>query len=152
MRVSQAANVYQHTHALDGRVCSGSGTLPSSAMASSQVPTTITPAVTRLLQYLDAHLLDPSLSVKTVRNACGTNDHNISSVFAVQVGLTMREYIDKGRMAAAVTMLASPAETSMVEVAYALGYEHVQTFYRVFRRTFGCTPAGYRAIRLGLVE
>lgn len=99
--------------------------------------------IQELLDCIHEHLFDPGLSVKTLKALCGIRDNNISSHFRWRMGKTIKDYIDSLRLEAACRLLET-SECGVFDVSLSVGYEHPQTFYRVFDRTFDCTPAEYR--------
>jgi AraC-like DNA-binding protein len=57
--------------------------------------------------------------------------------------MTIRDYIENLRITHACSLLRA-GSMSAADVGYAVGYEHVQTFYRAFRRRMSCTPCQYQ--------
>jgi AraC-like DNA-binding protein len=115
-------------------------------------------SVVRLISAIHEGLLDAELNVKVLKAKCGLSDHNVSSQFKLEMGITIRCYIEGLRMQIAGLVCISYRLTA-VELSYRLGYEHVQTFYRAFRRYFGCTPKVYEdrngmksRVRLGILK
>ncbi|MDE6512454.1 MAG: AraC family transcriptional regulator, partial [Muribaculaceae bacterium] len=71
-----------------------------------------------------------------------TADHFIR-LFKREVGCTPAQFAIERKMTQAMLMLAS--ESMMIkEVAYALGYDNLSYFTRLFRRHTGQTPLAYR--------
>ncbi len=101
------------------------------------------PELRALVSCIHEALFEPELNVKTAKSRCRIRDNNISSRFRFVVGKGIKEYIDEHRMAAAAQLLRRDG-LAVFEVAMMVGYEHVETFYQVFRRHFRCTPAVYR--------
>jgi len=104
---------------------------------------TLTGDVRRIMEFVRAHLCDERLCVKGIKASCNLHDNNISTRFRMQMGVTIREYIDKARLLLAARLLEDES-ISAWDVSYVVGYSHVQTFYRGFHREFGCTPGDYR--------
>ena len=103
----------------------------------------LTGDVRRIMEFVQAHLCDERLCVKGIKVSCNLHDNNISTRFRMQMGVTIREYIDKARLLLAARLLEDES-ISAWDVSYVVGYSHVQTFYRGFHRQFGCTPGDYR--------
>jgi AraC-like DNA-binding protein len=103
----------------------------------------LTGDVRRIMEFVQAHLCDERLCVKGIKVSCNLHDNNISTRFRMQMGVTIREYIDKARLLLAARLLEDES-ISARDVSYVVGYSHVQTFYRGFHREFGCTPGDYR--------
>jgi AraC-like DNA-binding protein len=99
----------------------------------------------KLLRCIHAHLFDPSLNVRELRQRCALRDNNISSRFKREMGVPPKEYIDGLRLKAAKYLLQHP-DIRTAAAAHAVGYRNLQTFYRAVRRRYGCTPAALRAL------
>jgi AraC-like DNA-binding protein len=99
--------------------------------------------VRALMTEIDQSLFDQRLTVHTLKTRCQIRDNNIAYRFKDETGLSIKEYIERLRIAAAGELLRSGSFNAW-EVANAVGYSHLQTFYRAFRRRFGCTPGDFR--------
>src|ERR1043165_6002346 len=95
--------------------------------------------VAAVLEFIHAHVFEPSLSVKTVKQGCRITNNNISTRFRIGLGLGIREYIETLRLYAASRLLQGQ-RFEVYLIAMAVGYEHQETFCRAFRRHFGCPP------------
>jgi AraC-like DNA-binding protein len=105
--------------------------------------------VQRVLSHIEENAFDPALNVQRIRLQCGLRDNNVSSRFRLFVGATIRDYLESLRMEAAASLLKQSGAT-ILEVAFAVGYNNLQTFYGAFRRKYSCTPDVYRrSIHLG---
>lgn len=98
-----------------------------------------------LLLAIRDELFSPGLTVRSLMARCHTRDHNVSSRFKIEIGVGIKQYIESLRMEAARQLL-SHGRFSAFEVAHAVGYSHLQTFYGAFRRHFECTPGVCRAV------
>lgn len=99
--------------------------------------------VRRVLSHIEENAFDPALNVQRIRLQCGLRDNNVSSRFRLFVGATIRDYLESLRMEAAASLLKQSGAT-ILEVALAVGYSNLQTFYGAFRRKYSCTPDVYR--------
>ena len=99
--------------------------------------------VRRVLSCIEENAFDPALNVQRIRLHCGLRDNNVSSRFRLFVGTTIREYLESLRMDAAAVLLKESG-VAILEVALAVGYNNLQTFYGAFRRKHSCTPDVYR--------
>lgn len=99
--------------------------------------------IAEILCYINESIFDPHLTVRTLKIHCRIRDNNASSRFRYFMGLTIKEYIEELRLEAAALLLRE-STICILEVAASIGYYHLQTFYRVFQRKHGCTPAEYR--------
>jgi|GEM_PF-2246488 len=92
-----------------------------------------------VLVCVHEHLFEPDLNVKLVKERCRIRTNNVSSRFRWRIGIGLRDYIESRRMEAADHLLRT-RNVGIFDLAMALGYDHETTFYRAFRRHFGCTP------------
>lgn len=96
-----------------------------------------------VLDCIHQSVFDPALNVKTLKARCRIRDNNVSSRFRYTLGIGIKEYIESLRMEAALLLLSEEG-LPVFHVAKAVGYDYEETFYRAFRRRFGCTPARHR--------
>lgn len=99
--------------------------------------------VAQTLACIHARLFEEGLNVTLVRETCGLLNHNISCRFKRAVGLGMRRYIERERVAAAKRLLRHE-ELSVLDIAWSIGYAYPETFERAFRRLERCTPTQFR--------
>lgn len=111
--------------------------------AEEPTPRVISTEVARLIRCLHENLFDPELSVKMLKAKCGLRDNNISSQVKWETGAYLNDYIEQLRMEAAMALLRAD-EMTVAQVGWYVGYRHLQTFYRVFRRRCGGTPGEFR--------
>lgn len=97
------------------------------------------PLIRKLLTAIHERVFDETLNVKALKAYCSVGNNNISCQFKREMGTTIKSYIDTLRMQFALQLL-DERKKSVYEVACDVGYANIQTFYRVFRRHFGCTP------------
>lgn len=101
--------------------------------------------VREVLACIHEHLFERDLTVARVRAQCRLRDHNVSCQFHNAIGMPMREYIERLRLAAADRLMDAGA--SVADAAYLVGYAHLQTFYRAFARYSHHSPgSGGRAM------
>lgn len=96
-----------------------------------------------LLHAIHETLFDPRLNVRLLKSRCRIRDNNVAYHFRDETGVSIKEYIEDLRIEAAGGLLRGGTCNNW-EVAHAVGYTHLQTFYRAFRRQFGCTPGDFR--------
>jgi AraC-like DNA-binding protein len=101
--------------------------------------------VKQAVECVHHNLFDPQLSVKTLKTRCKIRDNNVSCHFKCETGIYLHSYIAMLRLETAVILLHDP-HLSIAEVADRVGYRHLQTFYRVFRRFFRCNPGSFRSM------
>ena len=93
--------------------------------------------------YVVANLYDERLSVSRIRNDMNLNNNNFSGIFRRYTGLGPRQFVERCRVRAACHVLQGPEPPSIVDLTFAVGYRHPESFHRAFKRTVGCTPAAF---------
>lgn len=101
--------------------------------------------VQTMLRYIHEHLFEETLTVERVKGACGFKNNNITTKFLQTVGVGTREYIVSQRLKAAASILHT-TEVSIYQVAFAVGLTE-ETFSKLFKKKYGCTPLNYRRER-----
>lgn len=96
--------------------------------------------------FIDAHLLDPDLSDRTVAAHLGVSDRYVRMLFASE-GSSCKSYIDGQRLARAYAIISNPvwAGQKIIEIAYRCGFNDITTFNRQFRARYGMTPSDARS-------
>jgi AraC-like DNA-binding protein len=97
--------------------------------------------VREVLRCIHEWPFDPALNVRELMKRCRLRDHNVSSRFRRELGVPIKAYIERIRLDAAQTLLATGAVT-IADAGHAVGYEYPQTFYRAIARRSGRTPSG----------
>lgn len=93
------------------------------------------------LDFIHRHLFDESLNANAVYAAVPSPKLRVRFVKATGVGV--RAYIEDARLLVAARLLSYP-DLELYLIADALGYAHYETFFRAFKRHFGCSPTVYR--------
>ncbi|MBN2402899.1 MAG: helix-turn-helix domain-containing protein [Spirochaetes bacterium] len=75
--------------------------------------------------------------------AIGLNHDYLGKLFIQLKGIKMADYINGLRVQQAAEML-SGTDTNVTEIAFAVGFESLSTFYRVFQKVMNETPNNYR--------
>ncbi len=104
----------------------------------------LSPEMLKVLHHIHENLFDAGLNVETLKFRCRIRDNNVSSRFRHVMGVTIKKYIESLRMQAAALLLQQRRRLGVFDVAHAVGYYHLQTFYNAFQRQYACTPASYR--------
>lgn len=68
---------------------------------------------------------------------------HLSSYFKEKTGTNFSDYLNELRIGRAKELLLNP-ELRIQDVAAAVGYQNVNSFIRMFKRSSGVTPGEYR--------
>lgn len=99
--------------------------------------------IRQLLTYLEEHLFDPELNVRTLRRACGALDNSIAVRFHQEIGVTPKSYITARRMETA-TWLLGETDLKIWKIGAMLGYSSLGVFSKSFVRWAGERPSTFR--------
>lgn len=98
----------------------------------------------RLVQvrrHIEQHLADPALSPASVAAAHRMSQRSLHLLFE-PTGVSFVRYVLRRRLQECHAMVASPthAHRSIADIALALGFNSLTTFYSAFQRQFGMAP------------
>lgn len=85
---------------------------------------------------------NPKLTLSDVATELGTNRTYLSAFLNNKLNVTFIEYVNRYRMEDAVSLLREGSNTHDA-IALIVGYGTPSTFYRVFKKTYGCTPTKF---------
>lgn len=91
----------------------------------------------------DALHLDPNLSLAKLSERVAVSENHLSQTFTRKIGASFFDYVNGRRIEAAKALLAG-GDTSVVDVAVAVGFNSRSAFYNAFKAIAGTTPAAYR--------
>jgi transcriptional regulator GlxA family with amidase domain len=100
------------------------------------------PALGELLAWLPANLAE-DLSVAAMAARAHMSPRTFARVFRREVGVTPAAHVERLRVEAARTLLAT-SDLGIESIARRSGYRRVETLHRAFRRNVGTTPDRYR--------
>ena len=102
-------------------------------------------ALARIERYVGEHLAEPDLTPERVAEAVGLSLRQLHRVFE-PTGTSFARRVLARRLAVARAELASPAAAgrTVADVAFGWGFDNLVTFYRAFRRAYGCAPGEVR--------
>ncbi|WP_127533415.1 AraC family transcriptional regulator [Paenibacillus kobensis] len=103
---------------------------------------TVPPQIVKAIDYIEEHLEEP-LTVEGLAERAGWTHEHFTRLFARHTGRTPREMIIQRRIERACQLLLYD-ETTVKEVAYAVGFSDENYFCRVFKSVKGVTATQYR--------
>lgn len=95
--------------------------------------------VAKILQYA-ADNLTGDLSLAAISSRFGYSHTYLSRVLHRYLCLHWNIYVGNLRARAVHVLLQNDADSSVLDAAFACGFDSLNTFYRAYRRTFGKTP------------
>ncbi|GAA4876230.1 hypothetical protein GCM10023310_65010 [Paenibacillus vulneris] len=99
----------------------------------------------RMKAYIDANYTDSELSLVGVSEEFDMPVSNASLLFKKEIGEKFIDYVLKVRLEHARGMLVE-TDDPIQSIAEKVGYSHVLSFHRAFKKVFGFPPGEYRAI------
>jgi AraC-like DNA-binding protein len=99
-------------------------------------------AIGRARAFIAEHLTEP-LSLGQVAHAANMSAFYFCKIFKAAVGLTFTDYVARTRVEKTKQLLLDP-NVRVSEAAYAVGFQSLSQFNRVFRRITGESPSHYR--------
>lgn len=99
----------------------------------------------RICRHIDRHLSEP-LTRASICKQFFISPSTLSHLFHSQLGMPFSEYITIKRMELA-SMLLSTGKVSPQEVWQLCGYSEYSSFFRAFKKRYGCCPREWRISR-----
>ena len=97
----------------------------------------------QMTMYIDMHYDDPELYGKTIANQFGLSEKYLYTYFKKHTGIGLSEYLSMKRLKEAAALLAD-TDLSIQDIAIKVGFNSHNTFYKSFKRYYGCNPSEYR--------
>jgi AraC-like DNA-binding protein len=99
---------------------------------------------TRIMNYVDLHLHDPSLTVEAIARAHQCSSRYLQKMFGNAESLS--RYIWRMRLERCSAALADPTNChrSITEIAFSTGFSNTSHFSRAFRQRFASSPRQFR--------
>ena len=98
--------------------------------------------VRRIRNYIDAMYMK-KISIESLAGQLHLNRRYLTRLFHQETGMSIREYLLRTRMREATECLR--AGVSVGETAERCGYEDMFLFSRLFKKTFGVSPAKWKS-------
>lgn len=96
----------------------------------------------KLVAFIGENYAEP-LTREELASMIGLNANYMSSIFVNYTGKKLTAYINELRVERAATMLRE-SEDKIVNIAFAVGFESLATFNRLFKEQLKVTPSHYR--------
>ena len=96
----------------------------------------------RVKEYVESNL-DGDVSLATVAGVAGLEHGYFSRFFRQKTGVRFSSWVASLRIRQAMELMRS-ANRSIARVAYSVGFRHVRTFERTFKRDTMMTPSAFK--------
>jgi len=103
----------------------------------------------RLLKFIGSSFQTAELSVEMVSRETGISQPKISALLQQKYSMNFKQYLNDVRITESKKHLAE-SDRSVAEIAFAVGYNSIPHFNRVFRLLNEVTPTEYREKQRGL--
>ena len=100
------------------------------------------PYVRHAIDYIYDHLHE-KLTMEALAHNEDLNPSYFSTLFARDVGISVKKYILRARLTTGRNMLSNP-DFSISDIAFSLRFSSQSAFTAAFKKEFSCTPAQYR--------
>ena len=99
-------------------------------------------AMYRMLRYVDREYLQIT-SVRQIAQALSYSEYYLSHLFKEKMGVTLKEYLVKKKIAYAAELLRT-SELTIEQITDRLSFSCPRTFRRAFKQHTGMTPTEYK--------
>ncbi len=96
-----------------------------------------------ITNYIGEHYPENNLSLSDVAETCNMHQDKVTALIRQGYGQTFKQYLNRLRLTEAQRLLRE-TDRQISEIAFAVGYNSVSHFNRVFKQFFSCTPREYR--------
>jgi AraC-type DNA-binding domain-containing proteins len=87
---------------------------------------------------------DPDLSLQTLSTMLGLQHHQLSQILNKRLGTNFRGYINHYRLEEAKRLLVVAPDMSILDIAYAVGFNSKSAFNALFVKATGFSPSAFR--------
>ena len=99
--------------------------------------------INKAVQYIEEHLTEPNLSLKTVAASVYANESYLSRIFKKEMGESMIEYVTKKRIAESIRLL-NTTDLKVYEIAEQVGFRDSHYFSICFKKQVGVTVKEFK--------
>lgn len=99
-----------------------------------------------VISYMAKHYANPDLDLETAISALGINRNKINDILKSEIGLTFSGYLNKLRLTEAARLLLEQQDVNVAQIAFAVGYNNVTYFNKLFKNQYGCTPKNFKTL------
>lgn len=93
--------------------------------------------------YIDSNITK-NISLSSISEHVNYSPTYVSKVFRQHYGTSYIDYLNSGRVKLSQELLSARADLSVKEIGFKVGFNNLQTFFRIFKKYTGMTPLQYR--------
>jgi len=105
-------------------------------------PRPVHQGIARALQYASEHFTE-SITLSGIAREAALSKFHFCRLFHREMGVSFRQHLQALRVSRARALLEDPT-LSITDIAYAVGFNDLSTFDKVFRKLVGVPPRTYR--------
>ena len=94
--------------------------------------------------------LRDELTLAALAHELEVEPHHLSRFLNIYLNTTFHDLVNTFRVGFAKTMLVSDPESTILDIAFASGFNSKASFNRIFKKMTGSTPKQYRQYKAGL--
>ena len=102
--------------------------------------------VQSILDFIDQHFMY-QISLNDIAELFFLSPEHVSRMFKKKTGEGITQYILRKKMEAAIDLIMT-SDYSMKNIGELLGFENIPYFYKMFKKTYDCSPGEYKARQL----
>lgn len=97
-----------------------------------------------VLRFIATDYVNPNMSIELVTTTLGVNRTKVNDILKEELGLTFSAYLNKLRLTEAARLLSENKDANVSEIAYAVGYNNVTYFNKLFKMAYQCAPKTFK--------
>jgi AraC family transcriptional regulator len=97
----------------------------------------------RVIEHIDRNIAEP-LDLDALARVANFSPFHFHRLFAAWMGETAADYVRRRRVELGALRLATQPDSSVLQVALAVGFSSGESFARAFRTRFGASPTEWR--------
>ena len=109
---------------------------------TAKEPTTNESIIGNLLQYVEDHFSDPTISLLSISEEMGYNSKYLSRIFKNAMGISFSRYLTNTRIQHAI-FLMEQGVTAIKNVSLLSGFKDPFYFSNVFKTVVGTSPSEF---------
>lgn len=117
------------------------GNIDKTLQNKLSIPEQIKPALVYIRENYSSPMM---MSAEQIAKSCGLSVSHFRALFKSSIGITLPQYINQTKLAAANHLLETTQKT-IAQVATESGFNEISYFNRVFQQVYGMTPKEMRS-------